>query len=67
MTMYSIHTVPENVPCNIISYLMVLVEPTLLLLLVLLLLLHEQRLINSVGEDPLRDAVAQKIAADAAG
>ena len=65
MTIYLIRTVPENVPCNIISYLMVLVEPTLLLLV--LLLLHEQRLINSVGEDPLRDAVAQKIAADAAG
>ena len=55
--------------CNIVSYLMVLVEPTVLLLLLLVLLLllfHEQRLINSVGEDPLRDAVAQKIAAAAA-
>ena len=41
-----------------------LVEPTLLLVLVLLLF-HEQRLVNSVGEDPLCDAVAEKIAAAA--
>ena len=37
----------------------VLVVPTLLLLV----LLHEQGLVNSVGEDPLRDAVAENIAA----
>ena len=38
----------------------VLVVPTLLLLV---LLLHEQGLVNSVREDPLRDAVAENIAA----
>ena len=48
---------------SFLPHLMVLVEPILLLLV--LLLLQEQRLINSVGEDPLRDAVAEKIAAAA--